>query len=566
LYVYKKTLCTFTELITAKMKSIHTFLIFLYIINIRAQIGPPLRPFEKINYTGIAPIWHDAVYNNNVLSDTLDGYNHVKSIEGLEPIIFENKVITAYLQSGPSYVFYGGYIECRDINNGTLLWSHSYGQHDGQHQEVTRLMYIENGQLVTINQLNRDAFDKNYDKSYFPRMIISKRVYDISTGSIISYEHRPFDDHGAYDTNYNVVYFSRNFSFYKEGKNIRYIYQSEGINKDVINSVLLDQSGALISKDTLLFNDLSYYFNFTQLHEDTLLSVQFLSDPYSLVFHYLSPDLKLYKTVTSNYVFDELPGYNLLKLVSRDKTKLLFNNLRNDFYPNSYYEVFIFDVLSGELLQKVSFKDMYAEWGYELLNWENPLDSIIVIHGRFKDKPQTNETYSGLDFLKVGDIDSLSLIREYEPSDLLRLAGPYDFIKLSEEKYLIYFVERGLRTNPITNKISGFDRNGVALSMMLLDLNDLGILSSTEEANSIHLDLNIYPNPGSDIITIHTDVPFSGDVFISDISGRNIANNQQIEIGSNGMTIDISKFESGMYIVHFLSKNGERIMRKVVKM
>lgn len=548
------------------MKIIFILIILLYTINIQAQIGPPLRPFEKINYTGIAPIWHEAVYNNNVLSDTLDGYNHFKSIEGLAPIIFEDKVITAYLLSGPNYGFYGGYIEFRDINNGTLLWSYRYGQYDGKHQEVTRLMYIENGQLVTINQLNRDAFDKNYEKSYFPRMIISKRVYDLNSGSIISYEHRPFDDLGAYDTNYNVVYFSRDFSFYKEGKNIRYIYQSKGINKDVINSVLLDQSGALISKDTLLFADLSYYFNFTQLHEDTLLSIQFLGDPNSLVFHYLSPDLKLYKTVTSNYVFDELPGYNFLKKVSGDKTKLLFNNLRNDFYPNSYYEVFIFDVQSGELTKKVSFKDMYAEWGYELLNWEDSVDSILIIHGRFKDKPQTNETYSALNFLKVGDIDSLSLIREYEPTDLLRLAAPYDFIKLSEEKYLIYFVERGLRTNPITNKINGFDRNGVALSMMLLDLNDLGLLSSITESNSIHLNLNIYPNPSSDIITIHTDVPFSGDVFVSDISGRPIVNHQQIEIGSNGMTIDISKFESGMYIVHYLSKNGKHIAKKVIKM
>jgi hypothetical protein len=548
------------------MKSILTLIILLYIINIQAQVGPPLRPFEKINYTGIAPIWHEAVYNKNVLSDTLDGYNHFQIIEGLSPIIIEDKVITAYLQSGPNYGFYGGYIECRDINNGTLLWSHSYGHYDGQHQEVTRLMYIENGQLVTINQLNRDAFDKNYEKSFYPRMSISKRVYDLNSGSIISYEHRPFDDLGAYDTNFNVVYFSRNFSFYKEGSNIRYIYQVNVNNTDVINSVLLDQSGALISRDTLLYTNLSYYFNFTQLHEDTLLSFQFLGNPYSLVFHYLSPDLKLYKTVTSNYVFDKLPGYNSLKKVSSDKTKLLFNNLRNDFYPNSYPEVFIFDVQSGELTKKVSFKNMFVDWGYELLNWEDPVDSILVMHGRLKDKPQTNESYSTLNFLKVGDIDSLLLIRGYEPTDLLRLASPYDFIKLSEEKYLIYFVERGLRTNPITNKINGFDQNGRALSMMLLDLNDLGLLSSTEEANSINLDLKIHPNPSSDIITIHTDVPFSGDVFGSDISGRNIANHQQIEIGSNGMTIDISKFESGMYILHFMSKNGVHIVKKVVKM
>jgi len=548
------------------MKSIYSIIfLFTYIFS-NTQIGPPLRPFEKIHFTGVDRIWHEVSYYQNENKDFYDGYNQLNTIEALDPVIYDEKIFTSYLQIGPNGAFYGGYLECRDLNKGTLLWSHGYGHHTGGHQEVTRLMYIENGQLVTINQLNKDAYDINYEKRYYPRMIISKRIYNIDSGGILSYTHRSFDDPKAHETNYNYYLFSRNFSFYREGKNIRYIYQGFVNNENIVKSVLLDATGAFISIDSLEYTDLSYYFNFTQLHKDTLLSIQFMDDPYSLIFHYLSPDLKLYKTVTSPYVFDKLPGYNWLESISKDKTKLLFNNSRNDSYPNSYPEVFVFDVRSGELLHKVSIKSTINKSGYKIMNWEEPQDSLIFIYGRIQDDLQSDKLYSRLNFFKVGHVDSLVMEREYLPKDTLRCVIPYHTIKLTNEKYLIYFAELGLTTNAITNKINGYDQNGRAFSMMLLDMNSLGLISSASESIPVHADFSLFPNPSSGIITIHTAVPFSGDVLISDISGCPIVNHPQIEIGSYGLTIDLSKFESGMYIVHFLSKNGEHIVKKVVKM
>ncbi len=534
---------------------------FISVFNLCAQSGLPIRPYEKIKFNSLEYIWHEVAVNKSIESDTLDGYNHLSKIAGLQPLLIDNKVITAYHQKGPNHSFYGCYLECRDINTGVKLWSHDFGNFKGQHQEITRIMYIEDGKLVTINQLNKNSFDKNYNNFYYPDMILSKRIYNIQNGNIISYNHKSFDDYLAYETNYDLFY--DNYKFYKEDENIRYIYQDKINGKEFISSVLLDSTGAFISKDTLSFKYVKYYFNFEQIHKDTFVCVQFTNDGTSLIFQYLSPNLKEYKSIVSPYVFDEFQGYILLDKISGDKSKLLFYNKRNGFFPDSYMEIYVFELKSGIMLKKASLKDTYFE-RFEAINWDNQTDSLIILQGLVKDDNQSNVLYSALEVIKVGNIDSVLLIKEYLPSDTLRVAIPYDFIKVNDDKYIIYFIERGLLTNSITNNISAFDDNARAQGMMLINKQDLGLLPSAVHDGDFSDATILLPNPVTESLNIRFATPYKGLISISDISGRTVMVRDVTDL-SEEVNIDMSYLASGIYIVR-LPKHVSAKSYKVVKM
>lgn len=73
-------------------------------------------------------------------------------------------------------------------------------------------------------------------------------------------------------------------------------------------------------------------------------------------------------------------------------------------------------------------------------------------------------------------------------------------------------------------------------------------------------DINVYPNPASEFITI-TNVPDNSLLFISDITGKIVYNNQ---IRNERMTtINTSNFAEGIYMVRIL-KNGTATTKKLV--
>ncbi|MDG1767074.1 MAG: fasciclin domain-containing protein [Flavobacteriales bacterium] len=73
--------------------------------------------------------------------------------------------------------------------------------------------------------------------------------------------------------------------------------------------------------------------------------------------------------------------------------------------------------------------------------------------------------------------------------------------------------------------------------------------------------LNIYPNPAADQMTIAGDLPVNARMFITDASGRIIMSDNFF--GSR--TIDVSSLESGMYFLSFRTENAVAVRTFIVE-
>ena len=73
--------------------------------------------------------------------------------------------------------------------------------------------------------------------------------------------------------------------------------------------------------------------------------------------------------------------------------------------------------------------------------------------------------------------------------------------------------------------------------------------------------LNIYPNPAADQMTIAGDLPVNARMFITDASGRIIMSDNFF--GSR--TIDVSALESGMYFLSFRTENAVAVRTFIVE-
>lgn len=75
---------------------------------------------------------------------------------------------------------------------------------------------------------------------------------------------------------------------------------------------------------------------------------------------------------------------------------------------------------------------------------------------------------------------------------------------------------------------------------------------------------NVYPNPGSDNLTISLNTVESGRIMITDLSGKNVL--EHLANFSNGQTqTDISSLENGMYILSVILENGKTAQFSIVK-
>jgi hypothetical protein len=89
----------------------------------------------------------------------------------------------------------------------------------------------------------------------------------------------------------------------------------------------------------------------------------------------------------------------------------------------------------------------------------------------------------------------------------------------------------------------------------------LSILESSEIA-----DFMVYPNPASDVVNVYlqaNSMRLKGELVLSDISGKVVMRTPTIG-GDINLGIDVSEYESGMYLLQFISEDAvlktERVM------
>lgn len=96
-------------------------------------------------------------------------------------------------------------------------------------------------------------------------------------------------------------------------------------------------------------------------------------------------------------------------------------------------------------------------------------------------------------------------------------------------------------------------------STIIFLLSKLSVCNSILESEPFLF--SIYPNPANDFLTIQTEIE-SAQMSVYDINGKKVMQKMMI---TNKEQIDISMFESGIYVVELKNEKGQSARRKFVK-
>lgn len=84
----------------------------------------------------------------------------------------------------------------------------------------------------------------------------------------------------------------------------------------------------------------------------------------------------------------------------------------------------------------------------------------------------------------------------------------------------------------------------------------------TEEFQEIDNQIHVYPNPAQDFVTVEfPEMHKINTITLTDLAGTEI---QKFDTFNNTMTIDLSKFPSGIYLIYIYTKDRE-IVRRIIK-
>ena len=531
------------------------FIFFTFSIN--AQYLHPKLPYEKIIFPGLNPDYYETSYDPEMVSDSCDGYNQFTYTYKVSEVYHENLVFTPYLWKSP-YGTIGSYIECRNIYDGSLKWQERYNNPDG-HVEFIALMYIEGEKLIAISHKQTTPYKKNTIQNQLKNFIITKRVYDIKDGRLLSYYHRPFNDTEAYTT--VTDWFGRIGSSYifKEREHLRYVEYFAIGSQRYLKSCLLDHTGSLASKvDTMAVNNYILNFNLIQLHPDTLLHVEMNRSKRVLYFRHLSPDLRLYHEIVS----DTLPTIDpaVLKFIKRssDKNKMLFSNS----YPSNLawpkYFIEYFSIRKDGKLLKYSLDKASNEFECPI-DWEGEGETITFLTRRLL--PDGETWKSTLQVYDLGPGEERKFIKEFVSTTRHREAVATSCTKIDDDKLFCYFRE----ISSTGYLMYLYDIHSKAHSQMLIPIKNLYSPSDVSDQttdSSIH----IFPNPTTDFCYIYFDQDFTGMIHICDIHGKEIIKS---EVSSQRETnIDVSGWDAGIYFINFIDNNSSQnksVSKKLVR-
>lgn len=516
-----------------------------------SQAQRPYRPFEKINFQGLKTNWYETFYDTTAISDLLDGYSHFRSMDKLPPLVYLGRIYSALLINTDKGIV-GGYIDCRDLNTGKVIWRDRFGKLDGEHIEIPNFIMIENDKLVVYGLIRRtNEFGSNLIPT-LDQMILSKRIYNIADGALELRSHGDFDDASLLNMHYDIFYSAEVF-FYREKNKIRYIQPSltKDLGKVIVHSYLLDEQGRVLNHDSLHTDQI--LFNITQISEDTLLIVEI--DSSALLFRYVSPNLETYFVKETDYPFDHYPAFIQLKELSYDRRKLLFYNKRNEFYPDSYYEIYVFN-LDGTLDQKYDLKGKFIE-DFSPIRWYDNNGLLLV---RNFQRITSKRSKSMLDVRQYKNEQDLINVKTFVATDSLRDVYIGNVIPLKDNNLLTIFSERAFYIDSFQYITP--DYNAIATSYLSINEKDLGIASNLTELKE-NLLVTIHPNPFENILRISDIQNGLNEIEIFDNKGR-IIYFSKISKYLSEIEINLSDQVSGIYFVK-LSDNEKAVTYRVVK-
>jgi len=119
---------------------------------------------------------------------------------------------------------------------------------------------------------------------------------------------------------------------------------------------------------------------------------------------------------------------------------------------------------------------------------------------------------------------------------------------------------------PDTNSVYCLVKISDTKDSLMYDISDttftITVVSNYEITNG-GIEMNVYPNPSNGMLTLNIEEEISGKtkIQITDLSGRLI---EQISIDKKQISIDMSKYQKGIYLLKIVSGNKSRTEKIVV--
>jgi hypothetical protein len=542
------------------MKTITYFIVQIFFLTtfLQAQVQLPGEPYAKIEYEGLNPIWYETCIDTTFKNSRMDGYNHFRPGD-VSPMILNNKVYMTFNINESSDPFYGNYIQCRDLTTGELIWQYMLGVKESGHQEAVRLMNVDgSNRLNVISQIKKAIFDPNNNVYFYEDMILSKRIFDADSGELLFSYRRDFNDVDAYEMQFSTDKRAKYSYLIPENEYFRYIAPTKINDSFFLKSLLLDETGKKVGEESLLKFKLSTtYFNLIQISADTFIHVEINYADSTLLFRYISPDLKEYATYTTPKLKSRPEFLEFVKM-SVDKKKILFEYLdRNDPFFN-FVELLVFDT-KANLLKRAAL-DNYSSNYFEVLKWEDDGDEAFTVLKQEIIKDENNNRISVLNVSIYDDQNGEYIINTFKSTEPTRYAVPFNNVLLNDDQYFIQFAE--------FRNASAFSRDfgAYAISQMLLDGNTLFLPSNTEDLTTVSSTIKAYPNPTTDEFTLDFDTEYTGTIQVYSMGGHLLL--QKSVSHTRSEQIDMATLDAGMYMVQCIPSDHKisPVTLKLVRM
>ena len=113
--------------------------------------------------------------------------------------------------------------------------------------------------------------------------------------------------------------------------------------------------------------------------------------------------------------------------------------------------------------------------------------------------------------------------------------------------------------------VSGFDPDDVVENDSITRWQGIGSRTAIE-AEIDGLDIKIFPNPVEEQLSIEFPTPLPTDVNIEwyDLAGRRMLTPDVLKEGQVRFELSVAGLLPGLYLVHFVSKDGKRLSRKIM--
>jgi len=545
------------------MKLIHLIIITLFFIHFAyAQISLPLRPYEKLSFESIQPIWYETAFHPEMVSDVRDGYNRIFFSFYHESGFIDGEFVYNVFSTLADKGFWGGYVEKRRLGDGSLVWNTQYSQTNTERQELIKHVYIRDGKLKIIGMRRFELYDRSLPFFGYinENCRMTYREIDLKTGEVLVFKTGSNEDPSLLSmiaTHHRGVIEYENIFYTENEEELLYVKRLQKDSSEYVVRMLVDHFGRPLSNpDTVYIGVITFLHQIIQISVDTFMY------------------LELEPAVNSNKIkyFDD--RFNLLKVISLDKIP----------YPNigisAILEVFNDKVLIGNEYFNFPFS-VISTYSYMLYDLNGELLNSFVVPQEFisnfygKYLPDRDKlVFIGSRNLSDGVKPLISLF-ECETND--KLSKIYDFNIKDSLRSAIFsrLIESG--TNILFTSIAGSffinnsglperDIHAKAVSTMLFDAQSIGLGTvSTKETLTNSKQLKISPNPTVEQVDIQFSEHQSGMLYISDATGRLC---MQKEISSvENVSLNVSAFQAGIYFVNFVSTatKGVNAIGKFVK-